>query len=190
MKDKRQHFLDIVRPHLTEHRYTHTIGVLQTAVSLCAQYGGDQEVIETAAILHDIAKFWSGERLKESIIHYKLKQDLLDYDKETWHGPVGAEYVKTVLGITDDRILNCIRNHTVGNVHMSTEEKIIWLADYIEPGRHFPGVDEVRELAQQDLNAALLCAFDRTILFLLKQRKKVYPDTFLARNGLLDNIKI
>lgn len=189
MDDKLKKYLDIVRPHLTEHRYTHTLGVLQTAEQLNRQYGGNLEAIQIAAILHDIAKFWDAERLKNEIIQHHLGGELLGYDKETWHAPVGAAYVKRELGITDDLIVESIRNHTVGRAGMGIEEKIIWLSDYIEPGRHFPGVDEVREIAKVNLDEALLSGLDRTITFLIKQKKKIHPNTFETRNWFIELVK-
>jgi HD superfamily phosphohydrolase YqeK len=72
---------------------------------------------------------------------------------------------------------------------MSKLEKIIFLADYIEPGRRFPGVDEVRETARCDLERAVLMAMDNTIRFLLERGQKVYPLTLLARNHMLDEVE-
>lgn len=68
---------------------------------------------------------------------------------------------------------------------MTMLEKVIWLADYIEPGRHFPGVDEVRELAKENLDLALIDAFGKTISFLVRQKKRIYPLTIAAYNDLV-----
>ena len=70
---------------------------------------------------------------------------------------------------------------------MTTLEKVIYLADYIEPGRHFPGVEEVRELAKLNLNTALIKAVQNTIIFLLKKNQAIYPDTFHTYNDLIMN---
>jgi predicted HD superfamily hydrolase involved in NAD metabolism len=113
----------------------------------------------------------------------------LEYNKELWHAPVGAEVARERFGITDEEILNAIRYHTSGRPGMSKLEKIIFLADYIEPGRRFPGVDEVRETARRDLERAVLMAMDNTIRFLLERGQKVYPLTLLARNHMLDEVE-
>jgi predicted HD superfamily hydrolase involved in NAD metabolism len=68
---------------------------------------------------------------------------------------------------------------------MTLLEKIIYVADYIEPGRHFPGVEEVRELAQSDLDLALIKSLQNTMMFLLKKNQAVYPDTFQTYNSLV-----
>jgi predicted HD superfamily hydrolase involved in NAD metabolism len=82
-------------------------------------------------------------------------------------------------------VLDAVRYHTSGREGMSLLEKIICLADYIEPGRQFPGVDEIRELAGHSLELALVAGFDSTIRYLMEQRKPIYPLTVLARNSLL-----
>jgi predicted HD superfamily hydrolase involved in NAD metabolism len=100
---------------------------------------------------------------------------------------VGAYLVEKEVNLIDSEILNAIRYHTSGRVGMSLLEKIIYLADYIEPGRHFPGVDEVRKMADNDLNEALLASVRNTILFLVKKNQPIFPDTFATFNDLLMN---
>lgn len=70
---------------------------------------------------------------------------------------------------------------------MSLLEKVIYLADYIEPGRHFPGVDEVRKMAEEDLDSALVQSMKNTIQFLMKKNQPVFPDTFNAYNSIVQN---
>ncbi|MCP6368247.1 bis(5'-nucleosyl)-tetraphosphatase (symmetrical) YqeK, partial [Klebsiella pneumoniae] len=81
---------------------------------------------------------------------------------ELWHAPVGAFLVRNEVGITDKEVLDAIAYHTSGRPGMTLLEKIVYVADYIEPGRRFPGVDEVRELAKKDLNAALIQSLKNT----------------------------
>lgn len=181
----RETALKLVKEQLTEHRYQHTIGVMETAIWLSQKYGGDEKQSELAAIFHDYAKFRPKEEMKEIIIKEKMPSDLLQYNSELWHAPVGAYLVEKEVGIADQEILNAIRYHTSGRSQMTLLEKIIYLADYIEPGRHFPGVDEVRELAKNDLDQALIRAIQNTIIFLMKKSQPVYPDTFITYNDLV-----
>jgi predicted HD superfamily hydrolase involved in NAD metabolism len=109
---------------------------------------------------------------------------------ELWHAPVGAYLVEKEVGIVDSDILNAIRFHTSGRPNMTLLEKIIYVADYIEPGRHFPGVEEVRELAKLSLNKALIMAIHNTIVFLMKKKQQIYPDTFLTYNDLVKNLEV
>jgi predicted HD superfamily hydrolase involved in NAD metabolism len=182
---ERHEALEIVKEQLTEHRYQHTLGVMETAIQLAKQYGADVKKAELAAIFHDYAKFRSKEEMKQIILEQNMPNDLLVYNTELWHAPVGAYLVKTEVGIQDEDILNAIRYHTSGRANMTLLEKIVYVADYIEPGRIFPGVDEVRELAQQDLDKALIKALQNTIQFLLKKNQPIYPDTIHTYNSLI-----
>ncbi|WP_462412283.1 bis(5'-nucleosyl)-tetraphosphatase (symmetrical) YqeK [Neobacillus sp. Marseille-QA0830] len=182
---ERETALNLVKPQLTEHRYVHTLGVMETAISLAKKYGANEKKAEIAAIFHDYAKFRPKEEMRSIINRQNFSQDLLDYNAELWHAPVGAFLTETEAGITDEEILNAIRYHTSGRPGMSLLEKIIYLADYIEPGRHFPGVEEVRQLAEEDLDLALIKAVQNTIFFLMKKNQQVYPETFHTYNDLI-----
>jgi predicted HD superfamily hydrolase involved in NAD metabolism len=184
----RDRMLDKVKEQMTDHRFQHTIGVAATAVSLAQKYGADDEKADLAGILHDYCKFWPADELSQKIAEFGLADELLEYDKELWHAPVGAEMVRKEFNVTDEDVLNAIRYHTSGRAGMSQLEKIVCLADYLEPGRDFPGVDGLRELSEKDLDFALLACLDNTIQFLLKRGKKVYPLTIMARNHLIDEV--
>lgn len=177
--------LQLVKKQITEHRYLHTIGVMETAIKLANLYGADEKKAELAAIFHDYAKFRPKEEMKEIIHTCGMPKELLLYNSELWHAPVGAFLVEEEAGITDQEILDAIRYHTSGRPGMTKLEKIIYLADYIEPGRHFPGVEEVRELANTNLESALIKAIQNTIMFLMNKGQPVYPDTFHTYNDLV-----
>jgi len=183
---ERMKALEIVKEQLTDHRYQHTIGVLETALQLASKYGADEKKTELAAIFHDYAKFRSKEEMKQIIIQEKMPEELLDYNSELWHAPVGAFLVEKEVGITDSDVIEAIRYHTSGRPEMTVLEKIIYVADYIEPGRVFPGVDEVRELANQDLDQALLQSIQNSIVFLVKQKRAVFPLTLQTYNNLVN----
>ncbi|MEC0664643.1 bis(5'-nucleosyl)-tetraphosphatase (symmetrical) YqeK [Priestia flexa] len=177
--------LAVVREQLTERRYIHTLGVMETAVKLAERYDVDIKKAELAAIFHDYAKFRPKEEMKAIIINESMSVHLLEANTELWHAPVGAFLVEKEVGLTDEDILNAIRYHTSGRPGMSSLEKVIYVADYIEPGRNFPGVEEVRELAEQDLDKALLQALKNTISFLISKNQRVFPDTLYTYNELV-----
>ncbi|MCC9023583.1 bis(5'-nucleosyl)-tetraphosphatase (symmetrical) YqeK [Bacillus nakamurai] len=181
----REEALACVKEQLTEHRYIHTIGVTDTAVILAGRFGADPEKAEMAAIFHDYAKFRPKEEMKQIIVREKMPADLLEYNSELWHAPVGAYLAEKEAGITDPDILDAIRYHTSGRPGMTLLDKVLYVADYIEPGRKFPGVDDVRELAETDLNQALIQAMKNTIIFLMKKNQPVFPETFAAYNWLV-----
>lgn len=177
--------LTLVKPHLTKHRYQHTIGVLHTALKLAKRFGASEKKTELAAIFHDYAKFRNREEMRELITTIWDDKNIVDYGDELLHAPCGAYFVEKEIGITDEEILNAIRYHTTGRPNMTLLEKIIFLADYIEPGRHFPGVDDVRELAEVDLDEAIILALQRTIAFLMKRKQLIYPLTVATYNDLI-----
>lgn len=182
---EREKALEIVKEQLTEHRYQHTLGVMETAIKLAERYNADVKKAETAAIFHDYAKFRPKDEMKQIIIDQHMPQDLLIHNTETWHAPVGAYLVKTEVGIEDTEILDAIRFHTSGRENMTLLEKVIFVADYIEPGRHFPGVEEVRDVAKKNLDTALIYSLRNTILFLAKKSQAIYPDTLRTYNSLI-----
>ena len=174
--------LELVKQQLPEKRYIHTLGVVQSAKELACRYGVDEEKAELAAIYHDYAKYRPMDEMERIIIEEGLPADLLTANKELWHAPVGAVLVQWEAGVEDEEILSAIRYHTSGRAGMTQLEKVIYLADYIEPGRSFPGVDEVREIAERSLDEAVMKAIGNTIAFLISKQQTIYPDTFHAYN--------
>jgi predicted HD superfamily hydrolase involved in NAD metabolism len=174
--------LEIVKEQLTDHRYQHTLGVVETALKLAKKYGANEKQAELAAIFHDYAKFRPKEEMKQIIIQERMPEELLFYNSELWHAPVGAYLVENEVGINDHEVLEAIRYHTSGRPQMSLLEKIIYVADYIEPGRQFPGVDEVRQVANENLNEALLLSIQNSIIFLVKKKRAVFPLTLETYN--------
>lgn len=185
----REQLMEYVRKQMPERRWLHTQGVMETAVRLAKQYGADPEKAELAALLHDLAKYWPIDKQREMVRAHGLYPDMLDYDDVLLHAHVGAYVAKTELGIEDEEVLDAIRFHTSGREEMTLLDKVICLADYIEPGRDFPGVDEIRRLADRSLEEALIAGFDSTIRYLIAQGKKIYPLTVLTRNSLIDQLR-
>lgn len=177
-----------VKEQMPERRWLHTLGVMETSVILANRFGGDPVKADLAAILHDYCKYWPVQEQAKIIRENGLPQDLLDYDKELWHSHAGAYIAEAQFGIHDEEILDAIRYHTSGREQMTLLDKIVCLADYMEPGRDFPGVDHIREIANQSLEKALVAGFDSTISFLIAKGKRIYPLTILTRNDLIEQI--
>lgn len=184
----REELITAVKEQMPERRWLHTLGVMETSVTLAKRFGGDSVKADLAAILHDYCKYWPVQEQAKIIRENGLPQDLLDYDKELWHSHAGAYIAKEQFGIHDEEILDAIRYHTSGRVQMTLMDKIVCLADYMEPGRDFPGVDLIRELAERSLEKALVAGFDSTISFLITKGKRIYPLTILTRNDLITQI--
>ncbi|RFU65782.1 bis(5'-nucleosyl)-tetraphosphatase (symmetrical) YqeK [Peribacillus glennii] len=182
---RREEALRLVKQQITEHRYQHTLGVMETSIMLAERFGADAGKAELAGIFHDYAKFRPKDEMKEIILTQNMNRDLLSYNSELWHAPVGAYLVQKEAGITDPEVLDAIKYHTSGRINMTLLDKCVFLADYIEPGRGFPGVDDVREIAKTDLDQAIIGALRKTIFFLMKKSQAVYPDTFYTYNDLI-----
>ncbi|MEK3903100.1 MULTISPECIES: bis(5'-nucleosyl)-tetraphosphatase (symmetrical) YqeK [unclassified Paenibacillus] len=189
MEYSREALIEAVSGQMPDKRWKHTLGVMESAVKLAQRYGADPQRAETAAILHDVAKYWPVERMREIIEQNGLSAELLKYDKQLWHAEVGAYTAKHDYGIQDSEVLDAIRYHTSGRENMGLLERIVCLADYIEPGRDFPGVEEIRRLAKVSLEQGLIAGLDSTIRVLLEKRRVVFPLTVLARNDLVRTLE-
>ncbi|WP_410512225.1 bis(5'-nucleosyl)-tetraphosphatase (symmetrical) YqeK [Paenibacillus sp. BR2-3] len=185
MEYSREALIEAVSAQMPDKRWKHTLGVMESSVKLADRYGADPQRAETAAILHDLAKYWAVDRMRKIIEDNGLSQELLLHDKQLWHAEVGAFVAEREYGIVDREVLDAIRYHTSGREGMGLLEKIVCLADYIEPGRDFPGVDQIRKLAKASLEEGLIAGFDSTIRLLLEKRRIVFPLTVLARNDLV-----
>ncbi|WP_334075291.1 bis(5'-nucleosyl)-tetraphosphatase (symmetrical) YqeK [Paenibacillus sp. A14] len=185
----REQLIGIVSGQIPAKRWKHVEGVMQAAAELANRYGADPVKADLAALLHDLAKFWPVERQEAVIRENNLNAELLKHDKQLLHAEVAAFISQRDYGVDDPEVLDAIRYHTSGRVGMTKMDKIVCLADYIEPGRDFPGVERIRELAEVNLEEALLAGFDSTISFLLEKKKTIFPLTVLARNDLIAQLK-
>ncbi len=179
-----------LREVINPKRYRHTMGVVDAAVYLANKYGGNAADAHLAALLHDFAKDFSEAQLKAYVDKNQLEVDeILMEAHELLHGKVGAHIAKKEFHIENEAILKAIENHTTGSTNMSTLEKIIYLADFIEVGRDYPGVDDLRQLAEESLDKAVLKAFNNTIVYVISIEKPLHPNTIYARNEILKLIE-
>ena len=139
--------VSLVKAKLPEKRFNHSLRVAETAVKLAEIYDGDKDKAELAGILHDYSKYDDLGSMYQMVRQYDLDSDLLSYGSEILHGPVCAVIMENQFGVTDEEVLLAIKNHTTGRAQMSKTEKLVFIADYIEPGRQTPGVEEIRDLA-------------------------------------------
>ena len=171
---------------LSPKRFCHTLGVVKTADLLAQRWGVDSTKAELSALLHDYARELSDQELLQRSNDFGiLKLQIEKCNPDLLHGPVAAELARRDLGIADEDVLNAICYHTTGRAGMSSLEKIIYLADYIEPGRSFPGLVGVRSLALCDLDQACLLALRRTSIYVLRRGRTLHPKTVEAYNDLL-----
>ncbi|MFC4356078.1 bis(5'-nucleosyl)-tetraphosphatase (symmetrical) YqeK [Chryseomicrobium palamuruense] len=178
----RDEILKKIRPRMKEKRFLHTIGVADTAMKLAEQSGMNPKNAELAGLLHDVCKYANLEWMAEQIQGHALDPRLLDHHHELWHGPVGSLVAKYEFGVHDEDVLNAIKYHTTGRIGMSKLEKIIYVADMIEPSRDFPNVDELREKTFKDIEIGMKYGIRHTIQFLVMKKQVVFPDSFECYN--------
>ena len=188
MLDLNREKIDLIKSDLKEKlskkRYEHTLGVAYTSAALAMRYGEDIVKAELAGILHDVAK---GEKVS------KLKEDMKEFDDpytdktyvalvadkapQILHAIYAPYLARKNYNIKDEDILSAIRWHTTGKKDMSMLEKIVFVADYIEPNRkQLPGLDEIRKLAFEDITKAIGRIAKSTIEYLSSQ--DMYIDKF------------
>lgn len=179
----RVELINILRRALSKTRFEHVLRVEQTAIQLASQNDVDREKASIAGLTHDYAKQRPDQDFINVIHTKKMDPDLLNYGNAIWHGIVGAELVKQELHVWDEDILNAIRHHTTGAQVMSKLEQIIYMADYMEPGRDFPGVVEARQITLANLSAGVAYQTKQTLQYLIEHNKAVYPKTIATYNA-------
>ena len=159
-----------LRKELDEDRYQHTLGVMFTASSLAMCHGADIQKAECAGLLHDCAKCIPNERKLKLCQEYGIEVSKTELKAQyLLHSKLGAYLAKEQYGVTDEDVLSAIRWHTTGRPNMSVLEKIIFIADYIEPARYkAANLSTIRALAFRDLNQTVLRILEDTLHYLDK----------------------
>lgn len=167
-------------------RYNHVLGVVETSEKLARIYGADIKKARLAAFIHDLAKYEGGEFLIKLAEENGYKVDEVERKAPyLLHGLAAAIIAKRDMGIDDEEILNAAIYHTTGRRNMTLLEKIVYVADYIEPNRSFPGVENLRNVTFSDLDKGLMMAFDNTIKFVIDKGGLLHLRTVEGRNYLV-----
>ena len=170
--------------YLKHKRIPHVLGTEQEAIRLAERYGADVEKARAAALLHDCTKKLDMPAQLALCEQYGIELDELEQKAlKLLHSKTGAAIARDVFGVDDD-IYSAIWYHTTGHAHMTKLEKIIYLADYIEPSRDFPGVDTLRKVCYEDLDKGLLLGLEMTIEEMTAMGNPVHLATVEARDWL------
>ena len=164
---------------LSAKRFAHTLGVAATARRLALRHGLDADKAEAAALLHDCAKCMPLKDMQRIVREHHLTDDegLLSSDA-LLHAIAGAQVARDEYGVDDPVLLDAIRRHTTGAPGMSKLDMAVWLADAIEPNREpYPGLDELRALADESLERAILSSMENTLSYVRKRGKTIHPAT-------------
>lgn len=175
----RKEIKEDLRKRLTPHRFEHTLGVEYTACCLAMRYGADMEKADLAGLLHDCAKQLTSEEKIQKALHYGMEiTDLHRENPELLHAGLGAYVARERYGIEDEEILSAITWHTTGRPDMTLMEKILYIADYIEPNRYKQeNLFTVRELAFKDLDECLIKILEDTVAYLESRKIATDPMT-------------
>lgn len=176
-----------VSKRLSKKKFTHTLGVQTTCFSLALVYGEDYNKAIYAGLFHDLAKYIPNKKLLKECKKYNLPISKTEKKApHLLHGKLGAYYAKTEFGINDSDVLNAIAYHTTGRPNMSLLEKILFVADYIEPNRSEktnPSLANIRKLAFKDL--------DKTVFEILKATLNyLYSDNNEDNKRMIDSLSI
>ncbi len=179
----------IIKDKLSPSRYQHSMQVAMMARDMARKFGLNEDKAYLAGVVHDYAKDIAGLEL----LSLAQKYDLLEHEVESHvpdllHAPVGACLLAREQGLVDEEILDAVKNHTLGRVGMTDLEKVIFLADIIEPGRNFPGIERLRCVAWSNLNQGMILAIEFTLRYCMERGGLIHPRTVLVRNNLLSTL--
>ena len=169
-----------LKKELDAARYAHTLGVEQTAREMARQFGEDEEKAALAGLLHDCAKCLPLSQMVKAAKDEKL-DPVMKESKALMHAVAGMHLAQDVYDVHDPEVLGAIRWHTTGHANMTRLEKIVYLADMIEPNRKpYPGLKALRKLCMTDLDEAMHMALRMSLDHVREQGKPLHPDTMAA----------
>ena len=160
---------------LNPNRVRHVLGCRDTAAELAKRWGADVTDAARAGLLHDITKALDGPLQLTLCAEYgKVLDEFSENNPKTLHALTGSLVAERIFG-ENEAVVSAIESHTTGKPAMNTLEKIIYVADYMEPNRDFPGVEELRRLAYTDLDGALKLGLEMTLAMLREQKRQISP---------------
>ena len=171
---------------LSEERFKHSVGTMRMARKLAKIYGENEDEAAFAGLIHDIAKEMSKEEILEYVSTHNIEMDEIEKQNlGLMHAKIGASIAHEKYEASP-KVQNAIRFHTTGNAEMDTFAKIIYLADKIEENRNYDGVEELREIASNNLDKAILIVIDFVIEKSKRLGREMHPDSINLRNLLIN----
>ena len=165
---------------LKPNRVAHVLGCRDTAVKLAKRWDANTQDAARAGLLHDITKALDGDLQLTLCSAYGIMLDAFSTNNpKTLHALTGSLVAERIFG-ENPAVVSAIRSHTTGKANMNMLEKIIYVADYMEPNRDFPGVEELRKLAYEDIDAALKLGLEMTLAMLNEQGSEISPESAQA----------
>lgn len=171
----REELITSLQSRLSPKRFEHVLRVESTAIQMANDFGVDPVRASIAALLHDYCKEIPAEDMYELARNFTPIVEEHDANPHIWHSYAAAYVARETFNIQDVEIMQAIACHTIGGETMEHLSQIIFIADYIEPGRDFKGVDKVRKLVKEDLEEAVLTKMKQTIQHLVKKEEVIFP---------------
>lgn len=174
---------EFVKNRLPQKRLVHTANVAVCALKKAKELGLSEEKVLTAAILHDCAKYTDKDEIKGFVLPEDVPEPVV-------HAFLGAYVAERVVGIRDEEVLDAIRYHTSGKPEMSALGKLIFVADMIEKGRNYDGVEKLRALYDGDLDTCFKECLKEEVLHLLNKKSYIYRATLDAYDYYVNNERV
>ncbi|HBF36908.1 MAG TPA: phosphohydrolase [Firmicutes bacterium] len=183
----RVQIIDTLSKHVSEKRLAHCIRVEETAIMLAARFGVETKLVTQAALLHDLCREYAEDLLLKLAINFGIViNDIEQNEPILLHGSVAAAIAQNELGIHQPEVLEAITFHITGAPKVSNLTKLIYISDFIEPGRTFPEAVILRKAAFEiSPELLLLKVYNRTLDFLVQKNYLIHPLGIAGRNELL-----
>ena len=177
---------ELLKTRLDEKRFSHSLCVADEAVRLAKIYGANEDEAYFSGLVHDITKNASDdEHLKLFHSFDIILSDIELHKNKLWHAISGSVYVKNILNIDNEDIINAVRYHTTARANMSKLEKVVYLADFTSADRTYGDVDIMRRLVEVSMEDAMTYSLSYIIGELIKSRSPIHPDTLAAYNEVI-----
>ena len=176
-----EEFIPVLQKTIGKRRFLHSLGAMHYAAALADKHGEDRVRAAVAGVLHDCGRLPEIEQVKAEAERRCLDLPAEDHPHpKVWHAFLSAHMAEIAYGISDQAILHAIRYHSTGEVNATPLDKIIYLADYLEPTRSFEGLKELRLLAEQDLDAAFREALAHKLRHVQSMGRMLHPRSLRA----------
>ena len=180
----------ILKASLSLKRYKHSLAVYETALKLAEAHHLDVEKVGVSALLHDCGREISARDSLAKAAELGIEVDEVEANQPILlHAKLGVYFAQHKYGIQEQDILDGILYHTTGTADMSKLAMAVYLADLLEPTRDFPGIDDLRKLAREDMEKAMMKAYAQTIRYLLEYDLLVHPNCIHGYNQLAAKFK-
>ncbi len=188
---KRKDIVCYIKKQLSPGRFNHTLRVEETALDIAKHYQYPEQPVSIAALLHDMCKEINKKEMYQLAKDYLKRADIEMAIKSggpaIWHGLAAAELAITMFGIEEADILSAIAFHTTGWYEMNPLAQIIFMADYIEPGRQFKQIKKARKLTYSDLDEATIFQMKQSIRHLAKNEQTIFIESVKIYNHWITN---